>query len=529
MTSVAETAGSARELPRFLKSERWQRLLARVVVWGALILLWELSARIKGPLFLPTPLKTAGGIGDIFSEGYASSLASSMRQLFVGFGIAVGIGVPLGLLMGSIRAFDDFLSPYVNTMFIVSKEALLPLLIVLFGTREEFRVVVVFLFAVFLIILNTAAGVRSVDPGMIEAARAFGLKRLQIFVKVVVPAILPFVVSGLRIGFGLAIKGMVIAEIWVTIGIGLLLTNFAAFRRLNLLFGLAILIIAIGVIGTSLLGAAERRLRVWANTGQVVTTTRAYWLSNHGHDKASLRWALRAVAVALFFLVWELIGRSHHFIAIEPATAVIRRMVHDLGSGVLLHAALGTLRIAALGYVISAVVGVVAGSLIGLSKFGRWTLDPLIHAGNATPMTILVPVLGIYFGFETQAKIFLVFMFCVFIIAVNTAAGMAQAPRSLLETASAFGVKGWRLYTKVVFPNALPAMTAGLRIAVGRAIQGAIIADLLLQSQNLGQYMLQAGAAFNMTSLLAGIFLTVLLGTVLMSGARRLEAAVIRG
>lgn len=530
MSSLAETSvAGQRGFRRFFHTERWQRLLARVIVWGLLIVLWEVGARIKGPLFLPGPLKTAEGIGGIFSGGYASALASSLRHLLLGFGLAAVSGVFLGLVMGSVRVLDDFLSPYVNTMFIVSKEALLPFLIVLFGTREEFRTVVVFLFAVFLIILNTAAGVRSVDPGLIEAARAFGLRRWQIFVKVVIPAILPFLVSALRIGFGLAIKGMVIAEIWVTIGIGLLLTNFAAFFRLNLLYALSLMIIAIGVVGTSVLGAMERRLRGWASTGHVVTTSHGYWLSNHGHDNLALRWVLRSVAIILFFVVWEVIGRSHHFIAIEPASDVIRRMIHDLGQGNLLTAALGTLKIAALGYAISTVVGIVVGSAIGLSKIGRWTLDPLIHAGNATPMAILVPVLGIYFGYQFQAKVFLVFMFCVFVVAVNTAAGVAQAPRSLVETASAFGVSGWRLYTKVVFPNALPAIMAGLRIAVGRAIQGAIIADLLLQSDNLGRYLLQAGAAFNMTSLLAGVFLTVLLGVTLMMGARRLEAAVVRG
>jgi ABC-type nitrate/sulfonate/bicarbonate transport system permease component len=169
------------------------------------------------------------------------------------------------------------------------------------------------------------------------------------------------------------------------------------------------------------------------------------------------------------------------------------------------------------------------GSVIGLSRIGRWTLDPLVQAGNAAPMSVLIPILAIWFGFAVGGKIVLVFLFVVFIVSVNTAAGVSQAPATLMETARAFGVRGWRLYTKIVFPNALPAIMTGLRIGVARAIQGAILADLLLQSANLGGYLLTAGAALDMEALLAGILLVVLIGTGAMSGARWLESRIVRG
>ena len=247
---------------RILRS-RWT---ARLVVWGLLVLGWELAARAKGPLFLPTPYATLRGLGKIASEGYVPTIAASLRQLFGGYLLAVLVGLPLGLLMGSIRAVDDFFSPYVNTLFVVSKEALLPLFIIVFGTRFTFRVAVVFLFAIFFIVMNTAAGVRSVDPRLVETARAFRIPKWRIFTKVVLPGSLPFVIAGLRLGLSTAIKGMVIAEIWVTVGIGLLLENFGTFLRMDLFFALAAIIIAIGVISTSLLRLLERRLRPWTRT-----------------------------------------------------------------------------------------------------------------------------------------------------------------------------------------------------------------------------------------------------------------------
>jgi ABC-type nitrate/sulfonate/bicarbonate transport system permease component len=262
-TSTVVASRPASERPRL---ERWQSLLGsrwlhRAVVWGGLVGVWYALAVWKGPFFMATPAATVRGLGRLASEGYLPTVATSLRQLSVGFGLAVAFGIPVGLLMGSARAVDDFLAPYVNTLFVTSKEALLPFLITLFGVALEFRVAVVFLFAVFFIIMNTAAGVRGVDAGLLETARAFRVPRRRILTKVVLPASLPYVIAGLRLGLATAIKGMVIAELWVTAGVGLLLKNFGAFRRLDMFFALSIVIIAIGVVSTSLLRLLERRLQ----------------------------------------------------------------------------------------------------------------------------------------------------------------------------------------------------------------------------------------------------------------------------
>lgn len=529
MTTVVEATEVPQRTRRPGRVRRgWEPWAWRAVVWGLLIAIWAIAAALRDSVLFPGPGATVSGVGELFSEGHIDTILSSFRALFIGFALAAAVGIPLGLLMGSARLADEFLSPYVNTMFIVSKEALLPLFIVLFGTQLSFRVVVVFVFAVFLIVINTAAGVRTVDPRLIETARGFGLSRLHIFTKIVLPASLPFVVSSLRIGFGLALKGMVIAELWVTVGVGQLLSTFASFLRTDMLFAVTFVIVAAAVVCTEAIAWLERRVRGWAKPGTVMSTGGAYWLSNAGRDPLT-RWAVRTLAIVLLFVAWELVGLSEQFLAIVPAHDVIVRMVEDIADGTLVTAALGTLKIAAIGYVIGAVLGVLIGSVIGLSRIARWTLDPLVQAGNAAPMTVLLPIIAIWFGFAVGGKIFLVVLFVLFIVAVNTAAGVAQAPESLLETGRSFGVSGRRLYTKVVFPNALPAIITGLRIGVARAMQGAILADLLLEAANLGGYLLQAGALLDMDGLLAGILVVVLLGTGAMSAARWLESRIVRG
>jgi ABC-type nitrate/sulfonate/bicarbonate transport system permease component len=233
----------------------------RLIVWGCLLLIWHVLAVWKGPFFLPTPAETARGIVRLFTEGHGDAILTSLQQFFTGFLLAVVIGVPLGLLMGSVRLLDDLLSPYMNTLFVTSKEALLPLLIVVFGVGLRYRVSVVFLFAIFFIVMNTAAGVLSTDRALIETVRSFGLGRVATFWKVIIPATAPFVISGLRLGLGTGIKGMVIAELWVLSGIGELAYNFVIFKQLDLFFALVIVVAGIGVGGVALLGVLENRWR----------------------------------------------------------------------------------------------------------------------------------------------------------------------------------------------------------------------------------------------------------------------------
>jgi ABC-type nitrate/sulfonate/bicarbonate transport system permease component len=260
----------------------------------------------------------------------------------------------------------------------------------------------------------------------------------------------------------------------------------------------------------------------------VSATSSSYWLWDYGSERRIVKWAIRAAAFVAFFGAWELVGRSRKLFAVVPASEVMVRMVQDLANRSLLMPTLGTLRIAFIGYGLAAVVGLVMGAVVGRTRLGKWTIYPLITVGLVTPIAILIPVLAVYFGFGSRSKVFLVFMFCVFVIAINTAAGVAETPAPLVETARAFGVSKWQMYSKVVAPHSLPYVLTGLRLAIGRAVQGAILADLLLESRNLGAFLLRAGSTFDMPGLLAGTFFIVVLGAGLMLAARAAERWLLR-
>jgi ABC-type nitrate/sulfonate/bicarbonate transport system permease component len=250
---------------RRLVGNKW---FLRALFYGAVLVAWQLTAVIKGRFFLPTIPETLSGLVEIFREGYAASLLGTLRQLIVGFVIALVIALPIGVLIGRFRIVADLLAPYVNTLFVTSKESLLPVIIVAVGIGFWYRTWVVILFAVFFPIINTAAGVRYVDQELRETARAFGTPPWRMFTRVYLPAAAPFVVAGIRLGFGMAMKGMVIAELWVLKGTGRLLETFSSSPlRLDLYYAIVLLIVAIAVGTNEALKWAERKLRPASRLG----------------------------------------------------------------------------------------------------------------------------------------------------------------------------------------------------------------------------------------------------------------------
>lgn len=233
----------------------------RGIVWLALLVAWELVAMARGPFFLPTiEAILFEGLPRIFTEGYGSTFAQSWIQLFLGFFVACAIAIPLGALMGRFRAANAFFSPFANSLFVTPSAALLPLIILLAGTDLQFRVVVVVLFAFFYPLANTAAGVRYVEGAFTETGRAFCLSRLQFTTKVLLPASTPYVVEGVRLGLGMAVQGMLVAELWVSGGTGQLLSAFSDRRELETYFALSALIVLMALALMGLLRRLEQKL-----------------------------------------------------------------------------------------------------------------------------------------------------------------------------------------------------------------------------------------------------------------------------
>jgi ABC-type nitrate/sulfonate/bicarbonate transport system permease component len=231
----------------------------------ALLGAWEWFGRRASDLSFAPPSEIAvDGARMIESGELPRALGQSLLALTVGLAFAATVGIGLGYAMGWWRTLGRTLDPFVSALYVVPIVALVPAMIIWFGLGLASRVIVVFLFGVFEILLNAYAGVKNVDPYIIDVARGFGASRLDLVRKVVFPATLPFLFVGLRMGASRALKGMIVAEmLFAVTGLGrLIIVNAAAFRMSEVLVA-AITVALIGILLAAVIQAAERRLMRW--------------------------------------------------------------------------------------------------------------------------------------------------------------------------------------------------------------------------------------------------------------------------
>jgi NitT/TauT family transport system permease protein len=187
-----------------------------------------------------------------------------MTHLLMGFGLAAAVGIPVGMAMGRSFVVDQVVGMYVRGLFVTSLAAVLPLLIIIFGVDLRFRIAVVFLFSVFFIVVNTAAGARAVPRQLMRTAEAFCISPLRRFSSIVLPSSLPYVIVGLRLGIANAFTGMVLAELWVSRGTGAVLEGLGRNRDLPPFFAMVLLVTLLAAFSAYGIRAAERRLMPWA-------------------------------------------------------------------------------------------------------------------------------------------------------------------------------------------------------------------------------------------------------------------------
>lgn len=233
-------------------------------------LIWQLVAANTSALVL-VPL---GDIGQAFVESMRSGelwidFRESLQGFAQGFLLAAVAGILVGVLMAVNKLVFDFLDPWMSALYSTPLIALAPLYIITFGIGMTARVAVVFTLAIFPIILNTTAGIRTTDPNLIETARAFGASKLQRFAKVLLPWSVPFIVTGLRLAVGRGLMGVVVAEFFgSTSGLGhRVFISSQNFDTASVWMGVFVLA-AIGVVFIRAMYVLEKRIAPWRDTGK---------------------------------------------------------------------------------------------------------------------------------------------------------------------------------------------------------------------------------------------------------------------
>ena len=253
--------GPIKRLGRMVSSATLIRILS---VLGTL-LVWEWVGRDINPIFFSHPVAIVRVVPQMLRTGeLVDAFLASMQPFVVGFGLAILVGVTLGLLMGRYRLVENLLEAQITALYSTPNVALIPLVILWFGLGAKAKVIIVLLAAVFPILINTYDGVRNVGQGLVEIGQAEGAASLQIFTKIILPASLPFIMSGIRLSIGRAVVGIVVAEMFTAItGLGGAIVYYGnQFATAKLL----VIVIVLSLLGVGLTQGAralERRLALW--------------------------------------------------------------------------------------------------------------------------------------------------------------------------------------------------------------------------------------------------------------------------
>ena len=234
---------------------------------GIWFVVWELIGRAQLAMIVPPFSRVVeAGITLLPSEKYAASVAISLHAFAIGMAFALVLGIPLGILMARVESIGKILGMWVNIFVSAPISALVPLLMAVIGIGQNAVIVTVFLFAVFVIIMDTQTGVRQANPSLLEMARAFGGRPYQVYTKVLILSALPEILAGVRLGVIRGVKGVVIGQLLISIiGVGELFELYSRNFLMEEFWALVIVVFMFAFAMSEAIAFLERRIEYYAS------------------------------------------------------------------------------------------------------------------------------------------------------------------------------------------------------------------------------------------------------------------------
>ncbi|GAA3946818.1 ABC transporter permease [Microbacterium soli] len=252
--------------PHSLSSNR--RNLIATISTIVLLIVWELYGRSVNPVLFTYPTAIARAFVDMIQDGtLLAATGHTLLVMIIGALIGSIAGIILGLWAGRSETFDAMIEIPLNALYAVPAVALIPVIVIWFGYGDVAKVVVVFFFTIFPVLINTMRGVKEVDPDLLEVSRSFCSSERRLWGDLLLPSALPYIVTGLRLAIGRALIGIIVAEFFTAVtGLGnLIVTNANSFLTARM-FVPIVLLSLIGVVLTSLLGVVEGKMAPWRRT-----------------------------------------------------------------------------------------------------------------------------------------------------------------------------------------------------------------------------------------------------------------------
>lgn len=247
--------------------EQWTPRIVGIFSIATILAIWEISGRIGAldPVLLPRPSSILSTFIDIVASGkFAAPLAHTVGLFVAGYGIACGLGISLGIAMGTSPTLYGLFEPLVEILRPIPKPALVPALFLFLGIGNLTMITVVVLAVLFPVLINTLQGVRSLDPVLLDTARTFQLSRWRTIRSVILPATTPMILAGMRVGLGLGLVLVVLAEMLAgETGVGFLILDLQRSFQIREMFAWLFILVLLGGGLTFLFNAVETHLLPW--------------------------------------------------------------------------------------------------------------------------------------------------------------------------------------------------------------------------------------------------------------------------
>lgn len=251
------------------------RMIPSLLALAAILLIWELGHRALGLSSLPGPLAAFSALPELLSEKEAfADILHSLRRMFIGYALAAGFGIGLGLTMGTSEIAQRLLNPLIMMIYPIPKAALMPILMIWLGVGEASKILVIFLGASLPVIYHAWQGAKAVQVTVIWSAAAMGMGRAARLFRIILPAALPEIFIGLRTGLILALITMVVSEIVArSNGIGNLLFNAMDMALYERMYAAILIIAAMGYALDLIFEAIRKRFLRWSPAREHITVT----------------------------------------------------------------------------------------------------------------------------------------------------------------------------------------------------------------------------------------------------------------
>jgi len=236
------------------------------------LVIWEILTRLllENELLIPPPTSVIRSFWNLtFSGQLNKHFAATLIEFSYGFTTACIAGIVIGYFMGMHKWFDEIMDPWIATLYSIPIITVVPLIIIWFGIGMISKVIVVFKITAVAIILNTAAGIKNLDPVWLELAKSLRLSTWETTYKIRLPGALPYIITGMRLGVGRALLGVVVAELMAAnAGLGYMLRDSSETWDSPKLFVTVILLAAIGLVSFNLIKRLEQRMAPWRQSAE---------------------------------------------------------------------------------------------------------------------------------------------------------------------------------------------------------------------------------------------------------------------